>query len=63
MSIFGNLFDFNGDGHMSIAEQAADYIAFRNTLGSDYDSFDDHGLDDFSFDNDGFSCNYSTFDE
>ncbi len=45
MGLFGDLFDFNGDGRLDILEQATEFTAFMNLLDSEEEenSEDDTG--------------------
>lgn len=48
MRILGNFFDFNGDGHMSIAEQTAEYLYFKDMVdGSNLSDDDEFSFEDF----------------
>lgn len=51
MGIFGNLFDFNGDGKMDTLEKAAEFSFFMTALKAtesdeDADDFDNSDEDD-----------------
>ena len=45
--IFGDLFDFNGDGELDVMEQAMDFMAFNEMMNEDEnrDELDDAGFD------------------
>lgn len=47
--IFGDLFDFDGDGKLNCVEQAAEFIAFENMMkdADPNDDFSDEDEDDF----------------
>lgn len=47
--IFGDLFDFDGDGKLNCVEQAAEFITFENMMKDDdpNDDFSDEDKDDF----------------
>ncbi|MBQ3005868.1 MAG: hypothetical protein IJD88_08030 [Clostridia bacterium] len=48
--IFGDLFDFNGDGKLDVFEKAAEFAAFMNLIEEDEDDNDE----DIDFDEDEF---------
>ncbi len=50
--IFGDLFDFNGDGKLDCVEQAADFLAFERLINEDKDEADISFSDDFDEDSD-----------
>lgn len=47
--IFGDLFDFDGDGKLNCVEQAAEFIMLENMMKDDdpNDDFSDEDEDDF----------------
>ncbi len=47
MGIFGDLFDFNGDGKLDFVEQAAEFELLDELTSSDSDDDDDFDDDDF----------------
>jgi len=49
--IFGDLFDFDGDGKLDCVEQAAELITFEKMM-NDNDSDDDFSDDEFSDEDD-----------
>ncbi len=46
-SIFGDLFDLNGDGEMSIAESALEFAVLSDMLDDDDSSNGDSNTDDW----------------
>ena len=48
--IFGDLFDYNGDGKLDVVEQAADFLAFQEMMkDQNDDAFDSTEEDDEEF--------------
>ena len=41
MGLFGDLFDFNGDGRLDTLEQATEFSAFMNLLDSEEENSED----------------------
>ena len=53
MSIFGDIFDFNGDGELDSMEKAAEFGAFMQMMEEEEsdcsDDFDDESYDEYDF--------------
>ena len=47
MGLFGDLFDFNGDGRLDSLESAVEFNAFMNLIDSDEESTEDDTDDEF----------------
>ena len=45
MGLFGDLFDFNGDGRLDSLEQAAEFTAFMNLLDSEKEENSEDNID------------------
>ncbi len=47
MGLFGNLFDFNGDGKLDSLEQATEFAAFMNLIDSEEKDNEDDAEEEF----------------
>ena len=47
MGLFGDLFDFNGDGRLDLLEQATEFTAFMNLLDSEKEDNEDNTDEEF----------------
>lgn len=46
MGLFGDLFDFNGEGRLDSLEQAAEFTAFMNLLDSEEEENSEDDIDE-----------------
>ena len=51
MGLFGDLFDFNGDGRLDTLEQATEFTAFMNLIDSEEEENEDNSEKNFKEDN------------
>lgn len=47
MGLFGDLFDFNGDGTLDALESAVEFNAFMNLFGSEEEENEDDSEEEF----------------
>ena len=47
MGLFGDLFDFNGDGRLDLLENAVEFNAFMNSIDSEEENTEDDTDEEF----------------